>query len=104
MISLGALANNVAARTFNTPTKAYIFKQSTLVIQYETLYTVREKHLNDMNKINKKRRVRPSGKNILLKDQTIITTKEIYEQVTAYEKAIDNWRNATEYIKRKSGL
>jgi hypothetical protein len=41
---------------------------------------------------------------MLLKDQTVITTKEIYEQVTACEKATENRRNVTGHTKRKSGL
>src|SRR5438552_17186902 len=73
-----ALAHNVQAGIFDTPTKEYILKESDLVTQYETLHTVREKHLNGMNEINKKRRVMASGKCVLLKDQTVITTEVIY--------------------------
>ena len=99
-----ALANNVAMAIFDTPTKSYILKQSALVTQYETLPTVREKHLDGINEINEKRRLMASGKRVLLKDQTVITTKEIYEQVAAYEKATENRRNVTGRTKRKSGL
>ena len=99
-----ALAYNVQAGIFDTPTREYILKESALVTQYETLHTVREKHLDGMNQINKKRRVMASGKRVLLKDQTIITTEVIYEQVKACEKATENRRNATGHTKRKSGL
>ena len=99
-----ALVHNVQAGIFDTPTKAYILKESALVTQYETLHTVREKHLDGMNEINKKRRVMASGKRVLLKDQTLITTAEIYEQVKACEKATKRRRTAKGHTKRKSGL
>ena len=57
-----ALAHNVQVEIFDTPTREYILKESSLVMQYETLHTVREKHLDDMNEINKKRRVMTSSK------------------------------------------
>ena len=99
-----ALAHNVQAGIFDTPTREYILKESGLVTQYETLHTVREKHLDGMNEINEKRRVMESGKRVLLKDQTVITTEAIYKQVKACEKATENRRNAKGHIKRKSGL
>ena len=99
-----ALAHNVQAGIFDTPTREYILKESSLVNQYETLHTVREKHLNGMNGINKKRRVMASGKRVLLKDQTIITTEGIYEQVKACEEATNKKRRVKGHSKRKSGL
>ena len=57
-----------------------------------------------MNEINKKRKVIASGKRVLLKDQTVITTEVIYEQIKACEKATENRRNATGRTKRNSGL
>ena len=99
-----ALAHNVQAGIFDTPTKKYILKESALVTQYETLHTVREKHLDGMNEINKKRRVMASGKRVLLKDQTVITTEGIYEQVKACEEATNKKRCTKGHTKRKSGL
>jgi hypothetical protein len=73
-------------------------------MQYKTLHIVQEKHLDDMNDINKMRKIMASGKCMLLKDQTIITTEVIYKQVKAYEKATEKWRNAKGHTKRKSRL
>jgi hypothetical protein len=99
-----ALAHNVQAGIFDTPTREYILKESGLVTQYETRHTVREKHLDSMNEINKKRRVMASGKRVVLKDQTVITTEGIYEQVKACEEATNKRRRTNGHTKRKSGL
>jgi len=99
-----ALAYNVQVGIFDTPTKAYILKESALVTQYETLHIVREKHLDGINEINKKRRIMQQGKRVLLKDQTVITTERIYKQVKACEKATEKKRTAKGRTKRRSGL
>jgi hypothetical protein len=65
--------------------KEYIPKESTLVIQYEPFILCEKSTFDGMNEINKKRRVMASDKCVLLKDQTVITTEGIYEQVKACE-------------------
>ena len=98
-----ALAHNEAG-IFDTPTKEYILKSSALNIQYQTKDTVHEHHLNAINEINKKRRVMEHGKCVILKDQTMITTEEIYTQVKACEEATEKKRGLKSRTKRKSGL
>jgi hypothetical protein len=99
-----ALAHNVEAGIFDTPTKQYILKSSSLNIQYQTNDTLRDHHLNAINEINKKRRVMEHGKRVLLKDQTMITTEEIYTQLKACEEATKKKRGLKGHAKRKSGL
>ena len=99
-----ALTRNVHANIFDTPTKQFILKSSALNLQYETRHTVREKHFAGMNEINNKRRIMAAGKRVLLKDQTVITTEGIYEQLKACEKATEKRRCANGRTKRKSGL
>ena len=86
------------------PTKQFILKSSELNVQYETHHTIQEKHFASMNKINNKRKVMDAGKHMLLKDQTVITTEGIYEQLKACEKATKKRRCAKERTKRTSGL
>jgi hypothetical protein len=83
--------------------REYILKESGLVTQYETCHIVREKHLDGMNEINK-RRVMAFGKHVVLKDQTVITTEGIYEQVKACEEATNKRWCTKGHMKQKSGL
>lgn len=99
-----ALVYNIQTGIFDTPTREYILKESGLVTQYETRHTVQEKHLDGMNEINKKRRVMAFGKRVVLKDQTVITTEGIYEQVKACEEATNKRWCTKGHTKRKSGL
>ena len=99
-----ALAHNVQAGIFDTPTKEYILKLSALNIQYQTLHTVHEHHLNSITEINKQRRVMEHGKRVVLKDQTVITTEAIYQQLKACEEATEKKRGLKGCTKRKSGL
>jgi len=102
--ALEALAYNVQVGIFDTLTKAYILKESTLITQYKTLCIIREKHLDGIYEINKKRRIIQQGKYMLLKNQTVITTKRLYEQVKVCKKATEKKRTAKGRTKRRSGL
>ena len=98
-----ALVYNVQTGIFDTLMREYILKESGLVTQYETCHIVREKHLDGMNEINK-RRVMAFGKHVVLKDQTVITTEGIYEQVKACEEATNKRWCTKGHMKQKSGL
>jgi len=82
---------NVNDRVFDTPTRAYMVKTAKLLEQTRAAHIMVQHHLDGVNAIVKKRRVMEKGKRVILKDQTLITTEDIYQKV----------KNAEDEVKRK---
>ena len=83
-----ALLNNIQSGIFDSPTRAFIPKLATFA-EFSSTQLVIANHENQAKEnIIKRRREVMTGKYVVLKDQYIVTTDEIYEKLNEYEKAM----------------
>ena len=82
-----ALLANIQAGVLDTPTRAFIPKLATFA-EFSSTQVVIANHENRAKEnIIRRRRETLTSKYVVLKDQCIITTEEIYEKLQACEKA-----------------
>ena len=82
-----ALLNNIQSGIFDSPTRAFIPKLATFA-EFSSTQLVIANHENQAKEnIIKRRREVMTGKRVVLKDNYILTTEEIYEKLNGCEKA-----------------
>ena len=82
-----ALLSNIHAGILDTPTQAYIPKLVSLSENLRATNVMVQRNYESLNAIVKKRREMVQGKRVVLKDQTLVTTEELYQKVRAAEEA-----------------
>ena len=82
-----ALLSNIHAGILDTPTQAYIPKLVSLSENLHATNVMVQHNYESLNAIVKKRREMVQGKRVVLKDQTLVTTEELYQKVRAAEEA-----------------
>lgn len=96
------LITNIEARILDTPTRTFIPKLVSFA-EYNCAQLTVANHENQAKEnILKKRREVATGKRVVLKDQHIITTREIHAQLEECEKATRARKNSRARGRRKS--
>ena len=80
-----ALISKIEAGILDTPVKAYILKLVGLSEHLRAHNIVVQHNYDSVTEIASKRRVMAHGKRVVLKDQTLITTEEMYQKIKACE-------------------
>jgi len=90
-----ALLSNIHAGILDTPTKTYIPKLVALSENLRATNVMVQCNYESLRTIIKKRREIVQGKRVVLKDQVLITTEELYQKVKAAEEATQNKKTST---------
>ena len=77
------------------PTRAYISKLVALSENLRATNVMVQHNYESLNTIVKKRREMVQGKHVVLKDQTLVTTEELYQKIRATEEATCERRRST---------
>lgn len=81
-----ALLNNIEAGILDTPTRTYIPKVLGMYEKLRATNVLLQHHNDELGDIVKKRRVMAQGKRVVLKDQVLVTTEELYEKLRQAEE------------------
>lgn len=99
-----ALLNNIQASVLDTPTRTYIPKLVSLSENLRASHILVQHHVEELGVIVKRRRIMAQGKRVILKDQVLVTTEELYAKVKAAEDATKNRKNSVGHRRGKKAV